>query len=160
VVLALPAPGRQDAGAPREARPDETRVFGAPCEGCSRGVEQGGIREALRRADTGAEGRGDGQGNEAMRPGEWLVQVVVEPLRGWMRLTLGTVAVTTGMLDAVVSPAAWALREAVAVGAALALWDGADDLAGGRGEGGRACQGRRGTAVKSARRVVMAAARA
>ena len=97
------------------------------------------------RAETWAEGRGDGKGDEAMRPGQLLVQVVVEPLLGCMLLTLGTVAVTTGMMDAVVSPAARALREAVAVGSALALLDGADDLAVGSGEGGRAFQVLRGT---------------
>jgi len=144
VVLVLPAPGRQDAGAPREVRPEATRVFGEPFEGCSRGVEHGVRREALRRADTWAEGRGDGKGDEAMRPGKLFVQVVMEPRLGCMLLTLGTVAVPTGMMDAVVSPAAWARREAVAVGAALARWDGADDLAVGSGEGGRACQGLRG----------------
>ena len=48
---------------------------------------------------------------------------------GCMLLTLGTVPVTTGMLDAVVLPAALALIEAVAVMSALALLDGTDGLA-------------------------------
>ena len=79
-----------------------------------------------------------------MRPGQLFVQVVLEPLLGCMLLPLGTVAVTTGMMDAVVSPAAWALREAVAVGSALALLDSADGLAVCSGEGGIALQGLRG----------------
>jgi hypothetical protein len=33
VVLELPAPGRQDAGEPREVCPDEALVFGQPLEG-------------------------------------------------------------------------------------------------------------------------------
>ena len=46
-----------------------------------------------------------------------------------MMLTLGAVAIATGMMDAVVSPTALALIEAMAVVAALAMSDGADDLA-------------------------------
>jgi len=57
-----------------------------------------------------------------------------------MLLTLGTVAVATGMVDAVLSPTAGALIEAMAVRAALALLDGADDLAVRDGEVGRALQ--------------------
>ena len=44
-------------------------------------------------------------------------------------LTLWAVAVATGMMDAVVPSTVVALREAVAVMAAVALLDGADDLA-------------------------------
>ena len=72
--------------------------------------------------------------------GMWFVQVVLEPLVGCMLLTLGTVAVATGMVDAVLSPTAGALIEAMAVRAALALLDGADDLAVRDGEVGRALQ--------------------
>jgi len=61
--------------------------------------------------------------------GELFVEVVLEPLLGLMLLTLGTVAVATGMLDAVVPPTAGTLIETVAVMATAALLDGADDLA-------------------------------
>ena len=46
-----------------------------------------------------------------------------------MLLALRTVPVATGMIDAVVFATTLALIEAVAVMAALALLDGADDLA-------------------------------
>jgi hypothetical protein len=46
-----------------------------------------------------------------------------------MLLTLGTVAVATGMIDAVLLPTALALIEAMAVMAALALLDGTHGLA-------------------------------
>jgi hypothetical protein len=46
-----------------------------------------------------------------------------------MRLTLGTVSVATGMLDAVLFATAWASIEAVAIGPALAMVEGAEDLA-------------------------------
>ena len=46
-----------------------------------------------------------------------------------MLLTLGTVAVATGMIDAVLLPTALALIEAMAVVSAAAVLDGADDLA-------------------------------
>ena len=44
-------------------------------------------------------------------------------------LTLGTVSVATGMMDAVVLATALALIETVALVSALAVLDGADDLA-------------------------------
>ena len=93
VVLELPAPGMQDPGEPREVGPDEALVCGQPFEGRSRGVKHGLVREALMRADKGAEGLRDGEGEEEVRPGQLFVQVVLEPLLGCMLLTLGTVAV-------------------------------------------------------------------
>src|SRR5688500_6415873 len=80
------------------------------------------------RADEGSERLRDGEGEEEVRPGQLVVQVVLEPLLGCMLLTLGTVAVATGMIDAVLVATALALRETMAVRAALALLDGADDL--------------------------------
>jgi hypothetical protein len=75
-----------------------------------------------------------------VRPGQWCVQGVLEPLPGCRLLTLGTGTIAPGMLDAVLSPTAGALREAVAVVSTLALVAGADDLAVGAGEVGRALQ--------------------
>ena len=80
------------------------------------------------RADQGSQRLRDGEGEEEVRPGQLFVQVVLEPLLGFRLLTLGTVPVATGMIDAVVPPTALALREAMAVMAALALLDGTDDL--------------------------------
>jgi len=53
----------------------------------------------------------------------------MKPLLAFMLLALGTVPVATGMMDAVVLATTLALREAVAIVPALALLDGADDLA-------------------------------
>ena len=78
-----------------------------------------------------------------MRPGALLLQVVVEPRLGCMLLTLRTVAVATGMLDAVVRATAVALRDAVAIVSAVAVLEGADDLAVRGGESGRTLQGLR-----------------
>jgi hypothetical protein len=58
-----------------------------------------------------------------------------------MMLTLWAVAVATGMMDAVLPPTVLALIEAVAVMAALALLDGADDLSVCGGERRRAVEG-------------------
>src|SRR6516162_7719474 len=74
VVLEWPAPGMQDPREPREVRPDETCVFGELCEGFSRGVEHGVIREALLRAEKGTQGLRDSEGEEEVRPRELLVQ--------------------------------------------------------------------------------------
>ena len=70
----------------------------------SRGVEHGLVREALMRADEGSERLRDGEGEEEVRPGQLFVQVVLEPLLGFMLLTLGAVAVATGMVHAVCAP--------------------------------------------------------
>lgn len=80
-----------------------------------------------------------------MRPGKLLLQVVGDPLLGCMRLTLRTVSVATGMLDAVLRATAVALRDAVAIESAWAVLDGADALAGRGGEGGRPRKGLWGT---------------
>ena len=56
-ALEWPAPRMQATGAPRQVRPDATRVCGEPCEGCRRGGAQGVGREALMRAAKGAQGR-------------------------------------------------------------------------------------------------------
>ena len=142
----LPAPGVQDAGKTGEGGADEALVCGEPCEGRGGRLEQGVVRAALMGAEKGTQGRGDGKGKEEVRPRELLVQVVLEPLLGLRLLALGTVAVATGMMDAVLRATTWALREARAVMAAAAVLDGTDDLAVGGGEVGRALQvcGRKG----------------
>ena len=128
VVLELSAPGMQDTSKTREIGPDEPFVFGEPFERLRRGFEHGVVREALMGADEGAQGLRDGEGEEEVRPRELFFQVVVEPLLSFMLLALGTVAVATGMMDAVLFPTAWALIQAVAVMSALAMLDGADGL--------------------------------
>ena len=92
-------------------------------------------------AHQGTQGLRDREGEEAVRPRELCVQVVLEPLVRCMRLALGTGPVTTGTMDAVLCPTAWALREAVAVMSALALLDGTDGLAVRGGEVGRTRKG-------------------
>ena len=82
-----------------------------------------------------------------MRPRELFVQVVMSPRLGCMMLARWTVPVATGMMDAVVSPTAWALGEAVAIVPTLAMLDGIDDLAVRGGEVGRALQVLRGKSV-------------
>jgi len=74
-----------------------------------------------------------------MWPGHLCIEVVPEPLLGFVLLTLGAVPVATGMLDTVLAPTGVALIEAVAVVAAAALLDGAEDLA--------VCQGELGVAL-------------
>ena len=92
------------------------------------------------RADEGSERLRDGKSKEEVRPGQLLLQVVCEPLLSFMLLTLGAVAIAAGMMDAVLPPTVLALREAVAVVAALAVLDGADDLTVGEGQMGVALQ--------------------
>jgi hypothetical protein len=140
VVLQLPSPGVQDPSEPREIGPDEALVFGESFEGGCRGVEQGLVGGTLVRADEGTEHLRHGEGEEEVRPGQLLLQVVLEPLPGLMLLALGTVAVATRMLDAVLLPTAGARIEAVAIVSASALLDGADDRAVSEGQMGVALQ--------------------
>jgi hypothetical protein len=141
VVLEWPAPRRQDPGATRQGRPHAARVLGPPLAGRGRGLTQGVGREALLRAEAGAERLRDRQGEEDVRPRELCVEVGLQPLRRCMRLALGAVAVATRRLDAVWSRTVWARREAMALGAAAAVVDGADPLTVCGGEGRRALQG-------------------
>jgi hypothetical protein len=92
------------------------------------------------RADAGAERLRDRQGEQAVRPRELLVEVGLKPLLRCLRLALGAVAVATSMLDAVLSLTVGALREAMALGAAAAVLDGADPLTVCGGEVRRALQ--------------------
>jgi hypothetical protein len=119
VVLELPAPGMQDPAEPRQVGPDETFVGGEPCEGRGRGVKQGVIRQALMRAEEGAEGFRDGEGEEAVRPRQLFLEVMCKPLLGFMLLTLRAVTVPTGMVHMVVPPTGMALIQAVTI---LAAW--------------------------------------
>ena len=141
VRLQLPTPGMQDAGEPRKVCPDEAFIMSQPLEGHGRGLKHGLVGEALLRADEGSERLRHGEGEKEVRPRPLLVQVVGEPLLGCMLLALGTVTVATGMIDAVLAPAVWALREAVAVVSAAAVLDGADARAVREGKVGRARQG-------------------
>jgi len=140
VVRELSSPGVQDTQEPREVGADATVGCGEARAGESRGGEQGVVREAVRRAEQGAEGLGDGKGAEQGRPGKRSLQVVLKPLLACMLLTRGTVPVATGMMDAVVRATPVALREAVARVLAVALVDGAEDLA--------VCEGQRGGALQ------------
>ena len=148
VILQVPAPGVEDAGEPRKVGPDEALVVGQPLEGRCRRLQQGVVREAVMRADEGAERLRDRKGEEEVRPRELFVEVVLKPLLRCMLLALGAVAVATRMLDAVLSLTVWALREAMAVRAAAAVLDGTDDLAVCGGEVGRARKGLRGEGVE------------
>jgi hypothetical protein len=64
-----------------------------------------------------------------VRPGQRSLQVVMKPRLGCMMLARWTVPVATGMMDAVVRATTVARREAVALGPALAMVDGTEDLA-------------------------------
>jgi len=134
VGLELSTPGMQDPGTPREVGPNEACVGGQPREGRSRRGKHGVVREALLRADKETQGLRDGEGAEEVRPRPLCVEVVLEPLRGCRLLTLGTVAVPTGMGDTVLPPTGVAWIQAVTILATAAVLDGADDLAVGRGE--------------------------
>src|SRR5256885_16357824 len=64
-------------------------VCGEPFEGERRGVDHGVVRGALMRADAGSECLRHGEGEEEVRPGQLLVEVVFEPLLGFVLLALG-----------------------------------------------------------------------
>ena len=140
VGLELSPPGMQAPGASRAIGPEEALVLRPPFEGRGRRLQQGLVREALMRTDKRSQRLWDGAGEEKVRPGELLIEVVLEPLLGCMLLPLETVAVATGVIETVLSVTGWALREAVAVMAAAAVLDGAADLAVREGKVGRTLQ--------------------
>jgi hypothetical protein len=91
-------------------------------------MDHGLVGGALVGADEGTQGLRDREGHQEVWPGQLFVEVVLEPLLGFVLLTLGTMAVATGMVHAVLPPTCWARIEAVAIVAALAVLDGADHL--------------------------------
>lgn len=140
MVLELSAPGVQDTGKAGESGTDETLVFGEALKSRRRGLEQGLVGESLMGTDKGPQGLRDGKSDEEVRSGKLCVEMVLKPLLGFMVLTLGAVAVATGVIDAVLSPAALTLIEAVSIVAALAVLDGTDDLSVGERQMGVALQ--------------------
>jgi hypothetical protein len=68
MILQLPAPGMEDAGTARQVSAEKELVCGEAFDGLRGRCEQGRIGELLMRADEGAEGFGDGEGEEEMRP--------------------------------------------------------------------------------------------
>ena len=64
-----------------------------------------------------------------MRPGKLFVQLVVKPLLGCMMLARRAGPVAACVMDAVVFATAVARREALSIGFAWAVLDGAEDLA-------------------------------
>ncbi len=141
VVRELPPPGRQDSRAPQARGPDEALLFGELVQGPGRCLHQSLRCETLRRAAQGTQGLRDRAGQETVRPRELWGPVGLEPRRGCLLLPRGAVAVATGMLDAVLARAVVTRREAGAVGAALALLEGADARTVGGGERRSARQG-------------------
>jgi hypothetical protein len=147
VVRALerPPPGTRSWLAPRASGPEAALRVGQPLAGRGRGLQQGLGSQAWRRAEHGTQGLRDRAGAEQGRPRELWVQRGLAPRWRFLRLALGPVPVATGTLDAGFCPTALARREAVAVMAAVARWDGPAGLTVSSGAGGRALQGLRGT---------------
>ena len=77
-----------------------------------------------------------GEGEEAIRPGQLLLQVVVEPLLRLIVLTLGAMAIAAGVQDAVTPSAALARLEAVSGVSGAAVEDGMHRFVVRRGQGG------------------------
>ena len=93
VVLELSSPGVQDTGKAGEVGADEALLWSEPFEGRCRRLEQGLVGDWLMRADKRAQGLRDGEGQEKVGSRELFLQLVVEPLLGFMRLALWTVPV-------------------------------------------------------------------
>ena len=128
MVLQLLAPGMEDAGKAGQISTDKAFLPGQPFDGRCRGIEHGGVGQALMRADEGTQGLRDSEGDEEVWSGELFFQLVVQPLRGCMLLTRGTVAGAACVMDAVLPATALALREAVAVVSGAAVLDGTSGL--------------------------------
>lgn len=95
VVLELPTPGMEDRSKAGQLCSNEALIFGQPFEGMRRGLEHRRIGQALMRADKRPQRLRDGEGDEEVGAGELFLQLLMQPLPGFMVLTLRTVAVTT-----------------------------------------------------------------
>jgi len=91
-------------------------ISGQFFEGLGGGLEQALVSEPGMRAAKGSQGFGDGEGDEEIGTWHLLVELVLEPELGVVVLTLRTVPITAGMIDAMRLAAAWAGVEAVAIG--------------------------------------------
>jgi len=138
VVRARSAPGVQDPGEGGPVRAAAALLVRAPCEGRGRRLAQGLGGAGVRRAAPRAQGRRDGAGEARAR----LLPGGVEPRRGCLLRALGPVPVAACVMEAVVCATGWALREALSLGSAWALWEGAEARAVCEGQRGRALQGR------------------
>ena len=93
MVLELSAPGMEDTGKTGELRTDEALLFGEAFDGLRRGFEQGLVGDVLMRTDKWAQGLRDSEGDEEVGSWELFFKLVMEPLLGFMMLTLRTMAV-------------------------------------------------------------------
>jgi hypothetical protein len=99
-------------------------ISGQFFEGLRGGLEQALVSEPGMRAAKGSQGLGDGEGDEEIGTWHLLVELVLEPELGVVMLTLRTVPITTGMIDAMRLATAWAGIEAVAIGTGSTGTDG------------------------------------
>src|SRR5712691_7578488 len=118
----------QDASKAGQSRADEARVFGEAFESLCRGREQGLVRQPWMGAAQGAQRFRHGEGDQEIRSGQLCTELVVQPLRGVLMLTLWTVSIATGMGDVMMVSTTFAGIEAIAVGAGAAAADGVNGL--------------------------------
>src|SRR5262245_42398313 len=69
-----------------------------------------------------------GEGDQEVHPRQLCIELVVQPLRGFLMLTLWTVSMATGMGDVMMLATTCAGIEARAVGAGAAAADGVNGL--------------------------------
>src|SRR5262245_23070331 len=99
MVWPLAAPGMQDASETGPGGANEAWLFGEAFESLGRSREQGLGRQPRMGAAKRSQGFWHGEGEQAVRPGQLLIELAVPPLRRFMRLTLRTVPMATGMSD-------------------------------------------------------------
>jgi hypothetical protein len=93
MVLELSSPSMEDTGEAGQVGADKALLLGEALEGLRKGMEQGPVGNALMRADKRTQGLRDGEGDEEVRPGELVFEVLMEPLPGFMVLALRAVAI-------------------------------------------------------------------
>jgi hypothetical protein len=121
-------PGRQDARQAGPRRAEAARGCGQAFAGLGRGRAQALGGEPGRGAAQGAQRFWHGAGDQAVRPRPLLIELVVQPRRGVLRLTLWTGSMATGLGDVRMWATPCAGREARAVGAGAAAADGVKGL--------------------------------
>jgi hypothetical protein len=128
MIWPLSPPGMQDARKAGQHRAEEGRVFGQAFERlCSASAQALGGEPGMGAAQ-GSQRFWHGAGDQEGRPRQLCIELVVQPLRGFLLLTWWTVSMATGMGDVLMWSTTCAGLEARAVGAGAAAADGVNGL--------------------------------
>jgi hypothetical protein len=128
VKLEGATPGVEDAKEAGEITADVVFVEGEFFDGLRGGLEQGRVSHLLVFSDEAAQAFRDSKREHEMMTWELAFEMFVQPLPALLVLTCGTMAISTGAMDAMNLSARLALIEGDPTGLGATGDDGIDDL--------------------------------